>query len=65
MRFGDLHRKYLPIEHWPSKISVETYRARCKPDDWPLPPYLPFLFDLDWSDVAPPEVSAGSEMDGR
>jgi len=62
--FEDLHRKHLPVERRPSKISVETHVAGGKPDDCPPPPDLPCLFDPDWPDLPLPVVSAGSEMDG-
>jgi hypothetical protein len=43
--FGDPHRKDLPVEHWPSKISVKTHGAGGKPDNCPPLPDLPCLFD--------------------
>ena len=62
--FADPHREHLPVEHRPSKISVETHGAGSKPHDCALPPELPCLYDPDWPDLLP-VVSASSEMDGR
>ena len=62
--FRDPHRKHLPVERRPSKISVETHAAGGKPDDCHPPHDLPCLFHPNWPDL-PPVVSAGSQMDGR
>jgi len=62
--FGYPHRKHLPVQLRPSKISGETDGAGSNPDQCrPLPDVL-CLCDRHRPDLPPTVVSAGSEMDG-